>query len=288
MLGPLAEHRILIAPQIALVLAVTVDAAGRRMRRLRDAGLVSYGPVFKGAPGIAMITRDGLKALGSSAPEPKFDARAYRHDVGVGWLWLAARRGVFGALDGLITEQAMMSADKAAGAMTARPGREPYGLGIGMLGPHGNPQRHYPDLLLTTHTGHRVAIELELTAKSRHRMDRIMTAYASDARIDRVLYLVPDAALAQRVSDAARRAGISEMVQVRRLAPKAIHGADDIGPRSPARSAAAAAGRRAAAPARSASAAPGRGGAAPASSAATALGRRAAAPMRSSDAGAER
>jgi hypothetical protein len=238
-LGPLAEHRILIVPQIALILGVTVEAAARRMRRLRTAGLVSYGPVFTGGPGIASITRTGLKVIGRSQPEPSFEPGGYRHDVGVGWLWLAARAGAFGRLDGILTEQAMMAADRAAiRDKSLSGGHVAHGIGLGVFTQHGNPKRHYPDLLLRTHTGHRVAIELELTRKSRHRMTRIMSAYASDARIDRVVYLVPDAALARTVSEAARRAGASQIVQVRRLAPKPVRGADDIGlkrpPRSPA------------------------------------------------------
>jgi hypothetical protein len=79
--------------------------------------------------------------------------------------------------------------------------------------------------MLDTSAGHRVAVELELTAKSARRMTRIMTAYASDASVDAVLYLVPTRALAQLVSDAARRAGISDLVHVQRIAPDGIAGA---------------------------------------------------------------
>ena len=74
-----------------------------------------------------------------------------------------------------------------------------YGVGLGLLGSHGQPQRHYPDLMLDTRGGHRVAVELELTAKSARRMARIMTGYASDASVDAVLYLVPTRAIAQVV-----------------------------------------------------------------------------------------
>ena len=80
-----------------------------------------------------------------------------------------------------------MQAEDAAALAAGRGSR--WGVGVGLLGSHGKPQRHYPDLMLDMATGHRVAVELELTAKSSRRLSRIMTGYASDARIDSVLYL---------------------------------------------------------------------------------------------------
>jgi hypothetical protein len=219
-LGPLAEHRVLIAPQLAQLLGVSEATAGRRLQRLSGAGLVRYERVFHGAPAATWITRCGLDAIEQRSPAPRLDLRGYRHDVGVGWLWLAARAGAFGELTDLVADRVMRIADSTAGREQAR-----YGIGLGLLGPHGRPERHYPDLLLSTTSGHRVAIELELTAKSSPRMRRIMTAYASDARIDAVLYLVPSASLAKLVSGAARQAGIADRVHVQRIAPSGIAGA---------------------------------------------------------------
>jgi hypothetical protein len=225
-LGPLAEHRILIAPQVAQLLGVAESTAAQRLRRLQRGGLVEYQRVFAGQPLATWITRRGLDAIEHRLPAPRVDLRGYRHDVGVGWLWLAAREGVFGELTGLTAEREMRASDaRAGGDLGDLIAREPFGVGLGILTPHGQPKRHYPDLVLDTRSGHRVAVELELTAKSRGRMSRIMTAYASDARVDAVLYLVPTAAIARLVSDAARQAGIADLVHVQRLAPDAIHGA---------------------------------------------------------------
>jgi hypothetical protein len=223
-LGPLAEHRILITPQVAVLLGVAEQTAEKRLRRLREAGLLHYGRTLTGGPGIASISRRGLELLEDPAPEPSENLRAYRHDVGVGWLWLGARDGAFGALSSVVTEQTMRAAD-SAGRPTAQGAA--HGLGLGLLGPHGRPQRHYPDLVLHTESGHRIAVELELTAKSRPRMARIMTAYATDPRIDAVVYLVPTPQLATLVSDAARRAGIADLVDVRAVAKDRIHGVGD-------------------------------------------------------------
>jgi hypothetical protein len=232
-LGPLAEHRILIVPQIALLLGVSQGTAAKRLARLQSAGLVHYERIFDGAPAATWITRRGLDAIEHRLPQPRLDLRGYRHDVGVGWLWLTARAGGFGELTGLVADRAMRATDaRAAAAGTP----VQYGVGLGLRGSHGQPQRHYPDLMLDTRGGHRVAVELELTAKSARRMARIMTGYASDASVDAVLYLVPSRALAQVVSDAARRAGISDLVHVQRLAPDGIPGASPANRRSARRS----------------------------------------------------
>ncbi len=56
-------------------------------------------------------------------------------------------------------------------------------------------------------------------------MGTIMWAYASDARVDHVLYLVGNQRIAHRVSDSARRAGIGDRVHVKLLARDGIEGA---------------------------------------------------------------
>jgi uncharacterized protein YceH (UPF0502 family) len=80
--------------------------------------------------------------------------------------------------------------------------------------------------MVDTAGGHRVAVELELTAKSAGRMTRIMNAYASDARVDHVLYVVANRSIGARVSESARRAGIPERVHVQLLAADGIAGAE--------------------------------------------------------------
>jgi hypothetical protein len=221
-LGPLAEHRLLIVPQLALLLGVSERTAARRLKVLQEDRLLEVRSIFSGAPGAVAIRSRGLRATGSPLKAPQLNLNEYRHDVGVGWLWLAARSGSLGELNGLATDRRMQAADAAAlaGGLTPQ-----WGIGLGLLGPHGRPQHHYPDLMLDMASGHRVAVELELTGKSTRRMTRIMGAYASDARIDHVLYLAANRTIADRVLASARRAGISERVHVQLLAHDGIAGA---------------------------------------------------------------
>jgi hypothetical protein len=222
-LGPLAEHRILIVPQVALLLGVSDSTALRRLRQLENERLLELPGIFKGLPPAATIRSRGLRALGSSLKSPQLNFNEYRHDVGVGWLWLAARAGSFGKLRGLTTDRRMQAEDAAA--LAAGSGSR-WGVGVGLLGSHGQPQRHYPDLMLDMASGHRVAVELELTAKSSRRLNRIMTGYASDASIDSVLYLAASRSIATQVQESARRAGIPERVHAQLLAPDGIAGAE--------------------------------------------------------------
>jgi hypothetical protein len=223
-LGPLAEHRFLIVPQVATLLGVGERAALQRLKQLEKNRLTHFHSIFVGLPWAVSIQSRGLRALGSTlkAP-PRLNFNEYRHDVGVGWLWLAARAGSFGELREITTDRRMQADDLGARAAGSAP---PWGVGVGLLGSHGQPQLHYPDLALDTGSGYRVAVELELTAKSAGRMNRIMNAYASDARVDHVLYVVANRSIASRVRESARRAGIPERVHVQLLAADGIAGAE--------------------------------------------------------------
>jgi len=217
----LAEHRVMVVPQLAIAFAdLSTRSLNARLRRLSGGHLIVGQRIFEGRPASVSITARGLRAIESGLPAPRVDLKAHRHDLGVGWLHLAARQGVFGTLSELRLERELRSADRRAD----REG-PPAGIGVGTFAQGGRPSRHYPDLLMTTATGHQVAVELELTAKSSDRLRRIMRAYASDHRVAAVLYLVPDAAGARRIETAARRAGIASLVHVQRLADGGIHGA---------------------------------------------------------------
>jgi hypothetical protein len=97
------------------------------------------------------------------------------------------------------------------------PDAEPVAVRLGGFGPHGNEQLHYPDLVLRTADGRRVALELELTPKSRTRLEKILAGYGADSRYDGVVYLVDRPGVARSVQSAARRLGVSELVHIQRV-----------------------------------------------------------------------
>ncbi len=212
----LAEHRMALPDHVAALLGTTLDAAKARLARLAKAGYVRREAVFRNHPAMHLIARDGLKVLGSALPPPRIDMRSYQHDAGVAWLWLAARRGTFGPVREILGERRMRSHD-AARDRDAHPPHEPFAVKLGGVGPRGRERLHYPDLLLSTADGRRIALELELSSKGRTRLEKILTGYAADPRIDGVVYLVESWAVGRSVEAAARRLGVSSRVHIQRV-----------------------------------------------------------------------
>jgi hypothetical protein len=208
----LAEHRMALPDHAAALLGTTVETAKSRLAKLVGAGYVRSEPLFHKQPAMHLIARDGLKVLGSALPTPRRDVHAYEHDVGVAWLWIAARRGTFGPLREVAGERRMRSQDGARDGDV-----EPLAVKLGGVGPRGREALHYPDLLLHTTDGRRVALELELSSKGRARLERILSGYAADPRIDGVVYLVQNATVARSVQAAARRLGIASLVHIQRV-----------------------------------------------------------------------
>jgi hypothetical protein len=220
LLAFMAEHRLVLADHVEALLSVSGATARARLRALAEAGLTRTRHVFHGQPACHQITRPGLRALGSSLPSPRLDVSCYAHDVGAAWLWLAARRGTFGPLREVLGERRLRSLDGVRSV-----DREPLGVRLGGTGADGRERLHYPDLLLVTPDGKRIAVELELTGKGRTRREKILAGYAADARIDAVLYLVASRATGRAIETSARRLGIAELVHVQRAhAPKTAAG----------------------------------------------------------------
>ena len=208
----LAEHRLALPTHVAVLLGTHTAAATTRLNRLADAALVKSQPAFPGEPRSYQITKNGLAVVHSRLPTPRVDVRAYEHDVGVAWLWLAARGGTFGPLEQVIGERRLRSHDGSRD-----PGAEPLGVRLGGFGPHGREKLHYPDLILRTADRRQIALELELTPKSRTRLETILAGYGADPRFDGAIYLVDRPAVARSVQAAARRLGISDLVHIQRV-----------------------------------------------------------------------
>jgi hypothetical protein len=208
-----AEHRFIIAAQIAALWGVSERTAGERLRRLSDAGHLRRHKELHRGPRWHQITRAGLRAIDSDLPAPRgFDLATHRHDTGLAWLMLTARAGRFGALAGVISERRMRSYDGRAADRSER-----FGVRLGGVGPGGRDRLHYPDLVIVTQTGHRVAFELELSTKEVQRRERILAGYAADRRIDAVVYLVESPWVGRAIERSARRMSISDLVRVQRV-----------------------------------------------------------------------
>ncbi len=213
LLSFVAEHRFVVAGQVAVLLEVTESAASARLRALSAGGYVRTERKLHLQPACHQVTRDGLRAIGSDLPAPhRPDLALYGHDLGLGWLMLAARRGRFGAVLNVISERRMRSSDARGAERDER-----WGVRLGGVGPGGRDRLHYPDMIVVTGSGHRVAFELELTTKAQDRRERILSAYGADRRIDAVVYLAEKPAVRRAIERSARRVGVSDIVHVQRV-----------------------------------------------------------------------
>jgi hypothetical protein len=211
-----AEHRLVLAGHIQALLGLSAAAVYARLRRLTQAGYLRHENVFHRQPGCYQVTGRGMAAIGSGYSTRPVNVAEYQHDVGLAWLELVARAGVFGPMREVIGERHMRSRDASD---DGRADRDPFGVRLGGYGAGGRERLHYPDLLLVTPNGKRIAVELELSAKGRTRREKILSGYAADGRIDGVLYLVEQGtdALARSIRDSARRAGIGSIVHVQQF-----------------------------------------------------------------------
>jgi hypothetical protein len=217
LLSFVAQHRLVLASHVGVLLGVSADAAAARLRALLRSGMVAGERFLHGQPRCWWITRRGLAVIDSPLPQPRVDLRAYRHDVGLAWVTLAAERGAFGELRDVVSERWMRSRDGLATRASSFSAPAPFGVRLGGVGPAGRERLHYPDLLLITPDARQIAVELELTSKERTRRERILAGYGGDPRIDAVLYLVDRRAVSRALEASAARLGISPMVQVQRV-----------------------------------------------------------------------
>jgi hypothetical protein len=199
-----AEHRFVLPDHARALLGVSARAARGRLRALAALGTLAHEP-----PSSYRITGKGLALIGSELPRPQIDWRCYQHDVGLAWLWLAARRGTWGPMREVISERRLRSRDARR-----TDGEAPLAVRLGGVGPGGRERLHYPDLVLITAPGRRIALELELSPKRRVHREKILAGYGADARIDAILYLVEDVAIARSLMGSARRLGVADRVHV--------------------------------------------------------------------------
>lgn len=204
-----AEHRFVMAAHLAALLGVSTNAAHTRLRDLSAAGYLTGEHPLTGESTLYRVTTPGLRAIGSDLPRPrKVDLSTFRHEAGMAWLTVAAERGMFGALERIVSERRMRSQDPREGE-----DRETFGVRLGV----GRGGLHYPDMLVVTDTGHRLAFELELTYKPPRRRDAILGAYAVDRQIDAVVYLVEDPQRRREIQESVRRVGIGDRVRVEQV-----------------------------------------------------------------------
>ena len=208
LLGFLARHRFVLAAPVIQWLGADRSVAYRRLAGLASLGLITQARPFSSYPSCFSITPAGLSAIASRLPAPAVELGCFRHDAALVWLWLE-RHPARGQRDRVLTEREMRGLDREAAAHEER-----YALQLPTLGPGGRPRRHYPDLVVQDHGGGCRALELELTLKSRSRLEAILTGYGAHAQIADVTYLTDRPKVARAVLTARDALGLGRRVRV--------------------------------------------------------------------------
>lgn len=220
-----AAHRFVLASHIHILLKTSERDARGRLAALEEAGLVRHECALPSEPRCYQITRSGLVAIGSDLPPRQLDLRSYRKDVGVAWLWLAARDGVFGEADRVLSNLELRSLDQTrtvperpegrseSGTLTLDRDEPPFGVSVHSSAPGVAPRLHYPDLMVIIE-GHRIAIELALSMSGQRRVEQILEGYRAEPSIAVALYLVDDDLVSRSIRTPAAALGISDRIHV--------------------------------------------------------------------------
>lgn len=209
-----AAHRFALACQVKEWMGASEVVAYRRLKGLVEQGLLSYRRVFHARAGCYLATAPGLAVIESPLPRATIDLRTYRHDVGVVWLWLAEANGSFGAERRVLSEREMRSHDQRR-----EPRDESFAIPLGGYTSGGNPRVHYPDVLVIERDGGRVAFELELTLKSRRRLEAILAGYREEPGVEGVVYFTDSEVIAAAVEETSRLVGLDGRVDIEYFAP---------------------------------------------------------------------
>jgi len=204
-----AGHRFVLACQVMHWLGAGEVVVYRRLKGLVDGELLSYRRVFHQRPGCYQVTRAGLGVIESPLPRAQIDLRTYRHDIGVVWVYLAAVNGSFGPYVRVLSERHMRSADQRR-----QVGGESFAIPLGGYTPNGGVRTHYPDVVCVRDDGSRVAVELELTLKSRRRLEAILAGYAGEPRLAHLVYFTDRPVIARAVRESSLLVGLDSRVDV--------------------------------------------------------------------------
>jgi len=223
-----ARHPVVLVSQVQALLELQEQAAAERLASLSGDGLIRLAPRFRNQLAGYQITRSGLAQIGSDPPVPRVDLRRYRHDIGVVWLWLAARNGVFGEIERVFSEREMRVADKVdaaakyafdlelSPAVRAKAADASFGATLESDVPGDPPPVQYPDLVLVVPSG-RLAVQLLLTGVGRDPLDAILSGYALKSSITDVLFLVESSAVGVAVQASAARLRLARSVHVQKV-----------------------------------------------------------------------
>lgn len=178
-------HGFATVEQIARWMKVTPAFSYSRVKKLINAGFLNRQRILHNSKRIHTISKQGKQAIGDELPiQKKLNLGSYIHDV-------------------KLIDLSLDLIDAHGGSfMPERRIRQLKGLsGVGSVG-------HIPDGILELETENKIAIELELTVKSKERLSKIMNEYAANLEFKEIWYFVEEDMVKSAISKAAEKAGV--------------------------------------------------------------------------------
>lgn len=184
----------------------------RRMRRLRDGGLLDSRRFWYDRPTVWTVTKAGLREAGLPLEAAVVDVRTYDHDLDAALLCIELEQ----EFEVVLTEREVAHVD----AGETRGEFSPQAMDMRRIGQ----RRHLPDFAVPSYDerGRPLGIELERTAKYRTRLRDIVSLYAEAAHLAGVRYYVTSEEAKRAVLRAVDEVAMSEFppaVEVRRWHP---------------------------------------------------------------------
>ena len=208
-----AAHRLIATEQVDVLLA---GDSGRDavVGSLVAAGLLRRVRLFAGGRDFIAITASGLAVIESPLGVPIVDLGDLRREVAAGWVWVRSRDGRFDAETVVLSQRELVGHDVAVANGSGR-GRG-YGIrvpGFRAANPAG---LDHPDVLLVFFDGW-AAVHVQLGSLASPRLGALLTAYGTDERYGRLVFLVEQEHVAQQIEAAAASAGVATMTSVQWL-----------------------------------------------------------------------
>lgn len=220
-----AAHELVLAQQAATLIETSEDAHAR-LESLCEQRLLARVRLRSQLPAAYRITRDGARQTDPALPPLRpLDPVRYRHEIGITWMWLAARTGTLGEFQEILSRRQMQAADTSSRSevLLHTPGAtfndEPA------RGGQRDPRDAYPDLGMVKATGGWVTLDIVLTLPDPGRLATTLAGRQQDPRMLAQLFLVePDRQIDTLIKTTAEQTGVGDRVHVRFLAPDGIEG----------------------------------------------------------------
>lgn len=195
MLAWIARFRFVTAEVLAERFDVTPQRVNARLRRFEQAGLVALHRSDLTAPRAVFLTGRGARRLGlRPRRQPRPDTHR-EHELAIAELTARLERAA--EPPRVLTERDARATEARGGARCSADVRDSGGVVL----------RRWPDLVLETGEGARLAVELEFAPKHTGRLRRILNGYAAATWFSELHVLARDEPVRRRIAGLADASG---------------------------------------------------------------------------------